>query len=121
MTDAPAATRIRPRDRDAVLQSLRAGVVPRAGLQHIAVGRPDEINSLIKDIARIADGGSACRFVIGDYGSGKTFFLQLIRSIALQQNLLTVHADLAPDRRLQATGGQARSLFAELMRNIATR
>ena len=54
MIDAPAATRIRPKDRDAVLQSLRAGVVPRSGLQHIAVGRPDEINSLIRDIARIA-------------------------------------------------------------------
>jgi hypothetical protein len=121
MTEAPTATRIRPKDRDAILQSLRAGVVPRTGLQHIAVGRPDEIGSLMKDIARIADGGTGCRFVIGDYGSGKTFFLQLIRSIALQKNLLSVHADLAPDRRLQATGGQARSLFAELMRNIATR
>jgi len=121
MTDAPTATRIRPKDRDAILQSLRAGVVPRTGLQHVAVGRPDEISSLITDIARIADGGSGCRFVIGDYGSGKTFFLQLVRSIALQRNLLTVHADLAPDRRLQATGGQARSLFGELMRNIATR
>ena len=116
-----ATTRIRPKDRDAILQSLRAGVVPRVGLQHVAVGRPEEIRSLIGDIARVDDGGSACRFVIGEYGSGKTFFLQLIRSIALQKNLLTVHADLAPDRRLQATGGQARSLFAELMRNIATR
>ena len=114
-------TRIRPKDRDAILQSLRAGVVPRTGLQHVAVGRPEEIRSLIADLARMTDGGSACRFVIGEYGSGKTFFLQLIRSIALQSNLLTVHADLAPDRRLQATGGQARSLFAELMRNIATR
>jgi hypothetical protein len=121
MTQATATTRIRPKDRDAILQSLRAGVVPRTGLQHVAVGRPDEIRSLIADIARIADGGSACRFVIGEYGSGKTFFLQLIRSVALQKNLLAVHADLAPDRRLQATGGQARSLFAELMRNIATR
>lgn len=121
MTQTMATTRIRPKDRDAILQSLRAGVVPRTGLQHVAVGRPDEIRSLITDIARVSDGGSACRFVIGEYGSGKTFFLQLIRSIALQKNLLTVHADLAPDRRLQATGGQARSLFAELMRNIATR
>jgi hypothetical protein len=75
----------------------------------------------VDDIARVSDGGSACRFVIGEYGSGKTFFLQLIRSVALQKNLVTAHADLAPDRRLQATGGQARSLFAELMRNISTR
>lgn len=117
----PITTRIRQRDRDSILQSLRAGVVPRVGLQHVAVGRPNEINSLLRDVARIADGGSGSRFVIGEYGSGKTFFLHLVRSIALQKNLVTAHADLAPDRRLQATGGQARSLFAELMRNIATK
>lgn len=121
MTVPIATSRIRPKDRDAILQSLRAGVVPRVGLQHVAVGRPGETAALVGDIARISDGGSGCRFVIGEYGSGKTFFLQLIRTVALQKNLVTVHADLAPDRRLQATGGQARSLFAELMRNISTR
>lgn len=121
MTVPTASIRIRPKDRDAILQSLRAGVVPRVGLQHVAVGRPGETAALVGDIARISDGGSGCRFIIGEYGSGKTFFLQLIRTVALQKNLVTVHADLAPDRRLQATGGQARSLFAELMRSISTR
>jgi P-loop Domain of unknown function (DUF2791) len=117
MTDS----RIRPRDRDAIIQSLRAGVVPRTGQQHIQVGRADEVLALVSDIQRIADGGSAVRFVIGEYGSGKTFFLQLIRAIALEKRLVTLHADLGPDRRLQATGGQARSLYAELARNLATR
>lgn len=115
------ATTIRPRDRDAVLQALRTGVVPRTGQQHIQVGRANEVRALLTDIQRIADGGSGVRFVIGDYGSGKTFFLHLVRSMALQQKLVTVHADLSPDRRLQATGGQARSLYAELMRNMSTR
>jgi bacteriophage exclusion system BrxC/D-like protein len=115
------ADAIRPRDRDAILQSLRAGVVPRIGQQHIQVGRVDEVRALLRDIERIADGGSAIRFVIGEYGSGKTFFLHLVRSIALEKRLVTAHADLSPDRRLHATGGQARSLFAELMRNLATR
>jgi hypothetical protein len=96
-------------------------VVPRAGQQHIQVGRHDEVKALVADIDRIADSGSALRFIIGEYGSGKTFFLNLIRSIALERNLVTVNADLSPDRRLHATGGQARSLYAELMRNIATR
>ncbi|GGE90979.1 ATP-binding protein [Mycetocola zhadangensis] len=112
---------IRPRDRDAVLQALRTGVVPRTGQQHIQVGRANEVRALLTDIERVADGGSGVRFVIGDYGSGKTFFLHLVRSMALQQKLVTVHADLSPDRRLQATGGQARSLYAELMRNMSTR
>ena len=121
MPETPAAERIRPRDRDAILQSLRAGVVPRVGQQHIQVGRANEVNALVADIDCIADGGSAIRFAIGEYGAGKSFFLNLVRSIALERKLVTVHADLSPDRRLQATGGQARSLYSELMRNLATR
>lgn len=117
MTDS----RIRPRERDAIVQSLRAGVVPRTGHQHIQVGRADEVLALVGDIQRIADGGSAVRFVIGEFGSGKTFFLHLVRAIAMEKRLVTMHADLGPDRRLHATGGQARSLYAELTRNLATR
>lgn len=120
MTDTPAVTRIRPKERDAILQSLRAGVVPRIGLQHVQVGRANELQALMTDLDRIADGGSGFRFVIGDYGSGKTFFMQLVRSIALRQKLVTAHADLTPERRLYGSGGQARSLYAELMRNLST-
>jgi hypothetical protein len=112
---------IRPRERDAILQSLRAGVVPRIGQQHIQVGRAREIEALLKDIERICDEGSAFRLVIGEYGSGKTFFLNLVRAIALEKKLVVASADLNPDRRFHASGGQARSLYAELMRNIATR
>ena len=112
---------IRPKDRDSVLQSLRAGVVPRTALHLIQVGRAKEVEALLRDVERIADGGSGVRFVIGEYGSGKTFFLNLIRSVALEKKLVTVHADLTPDRRLQSSSGQARSLYAELMRNISTR
>lgn len=112
---------IRPKERDAIIQSLRAGVVPRLGLHHIQVGRAQEVNSLIADIDRLKDGGSPIRFIIGEYGSGKTFFLHLVRLVALEKGLLTLHADLTPDRRLHATGGQARSLYAELMKNLASR
>lgn len=114
-------TPIKPKHREAIIQSLRAGVVPRVGQQHIQVGRHDEVKALVADIDRIASGGSSIRFIIGEYGSGKTFFLNLIRSIALERNLVAINADLSPDRRLHASGGQARSLYAELMRNIATR
>ncbi len=112
---------IRPKDRDAILQSLRAGVVPRAGQHLIQVGRSLEVEALMKDIDRIADGGSAIRFIIGEYGAGKTFFLNLIRNIALEKKLVCTNADLTPDRRIHSTSGHARSLYAELMRNISTR
>ncbi|WP_122421738.1 ATP-binding protein [Pseudomonas viridiflava] len=112
---------IRARDRDAVIQSLRAGVVPRVGQHLIQVGRVGELDALIKDINRLAEGGSAFRIVIGEYGAGKTFFLNLVRGIAMERKLVTMHADLNPDRRLHASGGQARSLYAELAKNMSTR
>lgn len=112
---------VRPRERDAIVQSLRAGVVPRTGLQHIQVGRIEEVKALIADLDRVADGGSGIRFIIGEFGSGKTFFLYLIRSIAIEKRLVTLHADLTPDRRLYGTDGQARALYQELVRNMSTR
>jgi hypothetical protein len=114
-------TAIRPKDRDAVIQSLRAGVVPRSGQHLIQVGRTREIETLVSDVDRIADGGSGFRVVIGEYGAGKTFFLNLVRAVGLEKKLVVASADLNPDRRLHASGGQARSLYAELMRNLATR
>ena len=112
---------IRSKDRDLIVQALRAGVVPRAGQQLIQVGRVREVEVMLRDIERIGQGGAIFRIIIGEYGAGKTFFLNLVRAIALQQKLVTAHADLNPDRRLQASGGQARSLFAELMKNVSTR
>lgn len=112
---------IKERDRDTILQSLRAGVVPRRGQQHIQVGRESELRVLVEDIDRIATGGSGVRFVIGAFGSGKTFFLNLVRSVGMEKKLVAIHADLTPDRRLHSTGGHARSLFNELMRNMSTR
>ncbi len=112
---------IRPRDRDTLIQALRTGVVPRVGQHLIQVGRVQEIDALIKDLATVADGGTAFRLIIGEYGSGKTFFLNLVRAIALEKKLVATTADLNPNRRLQASGGQARSLYAELSKNLATR
>lgn len=117
----PTARPIKTKDRDAIIQALAAGVVPRMGLPHIQVGRVAEITALVRDIDRISDGGAGVRFVIGEYGAGKTFFANLIRLIALERKCVTVHADLAPDRRIHASGGQARALYSEAIRNMATR
>lgn len=113
--------RLRPKERDSIIQSLKAGVTPRLGIQHIQVGRVKEVEALCKDIDRIIDGGSAFKLIIGEYGSGKTFFLSIIKAIALEKKLVTVTADLSPDRRIHASAGQARNLYSELMRNLSTR
>lgn len=112
---------IKPREREAILQSLRAGVVPRIGLEHIQVGRKDEIAAILKDLDTVRQGGASIRFIIGRFGAGKSFFLNLSRIVALEEKFVVAQADITPDRRLHATGGQARSLYAELMHNLASR
>jgi hypothetical protein len=112
---------IKQKERDTIVQALMAGVVPRLGLKHIQVGRVDELSAMVKDVERVADGGSAVRFVIGDYGAGKTFFSQVVRLIALEKKCVTVHADLATDRRLHSNNGQARALYSAAVANMATR
>lgn len=112
---------IRPRERSAIIQSLRAGVTPRVGLEYIQVGRVNEVKALIEDLDNIEQGGSAFRIIIGDFGAGKSFFLQLIRYIALEKGMVVINADMSPDRRLFASNGQARNLYKELARNLATR
>ena len=112
---------IRPRERSAIIQSLRAGVTPRIGLEYIQVGRVNEVKALIEDLDNIEQGGSAYRIIIGDFGAGKSFFLQLIRYIALEKGMVVINADMSPDRRLFASNGQARNLYKELARNLATR
>jgi hypothetical protein len=112
---------IKRRERDAVLQSLQAGLVPRMGLHLIQVGRKDEVSAMLNDLERIEQGGAAFRIVMGRFGSGKSFFLNLVRTLALQKRMVVVQADMSMERRIHASGGQARALFSELMKNLATK
>lgn len=112
---------IRNKEREVIIQSLRSGVVPKVGLHHIQVGRSDEIKSFVRDIQNISEGGSSFRFVIGEYGSGKTFFLSLIRSIALEKGLVTMHSDLSPSKRLHGAQGQVRCLLSDFISSLSTR
>jgi BREX system ATP-binding protein BrxC/D len=116
-----STTRITQRERLSILSSLGAGVVPGIGLQHIQVGRMDEINAMLVDLNKVESGGASIRFVVGRYGSGKTFFLNVIRTVALERKLVVAQADITTERRLQGTSGRARGLYSELMRNLATR
>ncbi len=105
----------------AIINSLGAGVVPRVGLEHIAVGREKEIAALLQNIDNIAEGGAAFRFIVGRYGSGKSFMLQLIRNQAMEQGLVVADADLSPERRLAGTNSQGVATYRELIQNLATK
>lgn len=112
---------IKPKEREIIIQSLRSGVVPRIGLQHIQVGRSEELKSFIRDIETVSEGGASFRVIIGRYGSGKTFFLSLTRNVALEKGLVTINADLSPIKRLYGKDGSVRALISELINSMSTR
>lgn len=104
-----------------VLNSLKGGVVPRIGLPYIAVGRKSEIEALLHDVDIIADGGASFRFIVGRYGSGKSFLLQTIRNYVMDRGFIVADADLSPERRLQGTRGQGLATYRELIGNLSTK
>ncbi len=104
-----------------LINSLKGGVVPRVGLPYITVGRETEIEALLRDVEIIADGGASFRFIVGGYGSGKSFLLQTIRNYAMDKNFVVADADLSPERRLAGTRGQGLATYKELAQNLATK
>ena len=104
-----------------IINSLKGGVVPRIGLPYITVGRENEIDAFLNDIEIIGEGGAAFRFIVGKYGSGKSFLLQTVRSYAMDKNMVVADADLSPERRLQGTRDQGLATYKELIRNMSTK
>jgi hypothetical protein len=105
----------------AVINSLKGGVVPRIGLPYITVGREAEIDALLRDVEIIAEGGASFRFIVGRYGSGKSFLLQTIRNYVMDRNFVVADADLSPERRLQGARGQGLATYKELIQNLSTK
>ncbi|MBE6635170.1 MAG: biotin carboxylase [Ruminococcaceae bacterium] len=111
--------RVPKRILNTLITSLAAGVVPRIGAPYIAIGREEELGSLLGNLDDVAEGGAACRFLIGRYGSGKSFLIQLIRGRALERGFICADADLSPERRLTGGSGAGLATYKELMTNIA--
>ena len=104
-----------------VLNSLKGGVVPRIGLPYVTVGRKSEIEALLHDVDIISEGGASFRFIVGRYGSGKSFLIQTIRNYVMDKGFIVADADLSPERRLQGTRGQGLATYRELIGNLATK
>ncbi len=117
----PQKRRVPKRIAQAVLNSLKGGVVPRIGLPYITVGRKAEIEALLHDVDVIQEGGASFRFIVGRYGSGKSFLLQTIRNYVMDKNFVVVDGDLSPERRLQGSKGQGLATYRELIQNLSTK
>ena len=104
-----------------VINSLKGGVVPRIGLPYITVGRKREIDALLGDVDIISEGGASFRFIVGRYGSGKSFLIQAIRNYVMDRGFIVADTDLSPERRLQGTRGQGLATYRELITNLSTK
>ena len=104
-----------------IMNALQGGVVPRTGLGYIAVGREQEITTLLKDVEIVENGGATFRFVSGTYGSGKTFLLQTIKEYAMAKGMIVADADLSPNRSLIGSSNRKKGLatYRELMCNLS--
>lgn len=117
----PQKRKVPKRIAQTVLNSLKGGVVPRIGLPYITVGRKAEIEALLHDVDVIQEGGASFRFIVGRYGSGKSFLLQTIRNYVMDKNFVVVDGDLSPERRLQGSKGQGLATYRELIQNLSTK
>lgn len=104
-----------------LISSVSAGVVPRLGAPYIAIGREAEISALLSDLEIVGEGGSAMRFVIGKYGSGKSFLIQLMRGYALERGFICADCDLSPERRLCGGKGSGIATYRELIKNMSSK
>lgn len=115
------AAAIPPRIANVLINALKSGVVPRVGLEYITVGRRQEISAILRDIEMIGEGGASFRFIVGKYGSGKSFLLQTVRNYAAGSGFAVVDADLSPERRFAGTKGQGLATYKELIRNLSVK
>jgi len=110
---------IKPKEATSIINSLIGGVVPKIGVQHITVGRSSEINAMVTALEEVKNGHSMVKFWIGDFGSGKSFMLHLLNTVALKQKFVVANADFTPDNRLYSNDGKGVALYAAIMDNIA--
>ncbi|MDR4954125.1 ATP-binding protein [Chryseobacterium sp. ES2] len=110
---------IKPKEATSIINSLVSGVVPKIGVQHITVGRSEEINAFISSLDDVKNGLSLVKFWIGDFGSGKSFMLHLLNTVALKQKFVVANADFTPDNRLYSNDGKSVILYSAIMDNIA--
>jgi hypothetical protein len=110
---------IKPKEATAIINSLIGGVVPKIGIQHITVGRSGEIEAFVSALEDVKNGQSSVKFWIGDFGSGKSFMLYLLNTVALKQKFVVTNADFTPDNRLYSNDGKGVALYTAIMDNVA--
>ncbi|MGN9804733.1 BREX system ATP-binding protein BrxD [Micromonospora sp. L32] len=88
-------TAVSPARRREVIDALRRGAVPSAGLDLFAVGLDRFTVAVGEDLDAVTGGGSVFKAVRGEYGSGKTFFTRWIAERAKRANFATAEVQVS--------------------------
>lgn len=104
-----------------IVTALNSGLVPRSGIENIMVGREDVIEQIDKDLENVKNGLSMTKFIIGKYGTGKSFMQALITQKGYDKNFVVSKVDFSPYRRLYNNDGMGRATYVEIIKNMTSR
>jgi len=81
--------------RSDIIDALRAGAVPRRGLEALAVGLGHFARSIMEELESVRAGGAKFKAVRGEYGGGKTFFARWVQERAKQLGFATSEVQIS--------------------------
>lgn len=84
-------------DRALIIEALRLGVVPAKEPGAYTVGREKELALVENDLEQVEQHGGSVRTFLGDYGTGKTHLLELIRHKLREKGYLVASAVLSSE------------------------
>ena len=88
-------TDVSPQRRSDIIDALRAGAVPRRGLEALAVGLSHFERSIAEELEAVRAGGSKFKAVRGEYGGGKTFFARWVQERAKHLGFATSEVQIS--------------------------
>jgi len=71
-----------------IINALKNGVVPDYDLELLCVGRDKQVQEFKRCFEVISEGSGTVKFINGEYGSGKSFFLNVIKQTAIKNNFI---------------------------------
>ncbi len=92
MTEPATISAARRRE---VIDALRRGTVPQAGLDLFAVGMDRFERAIDSELDGVAAGGAAFKAVRGEYGSGKTFFARWLAERAKRRGMAATEIQIS--------------------------
>lgn len=98
-----------------IINALKNGVVPQYGVEYLCVGREKQLQEINRGFNLIKDNNSVVKIVSGEYGAGKTFFLQRIKLEALRHNFIVSSIKINQGFRLN----HLQHLYYNIMHNLS--